>query len=337
MAVIGNEAADLDSTVSSLCYAYLSTTHYNIPAIPVINCLRSDFFLRREIHYLLLKKSINPEDLLFIDDMKLEELPATSTLILIDHNCPGISLAPYSEKVTGIIDHHYDSGLFQTAFPRIIQKVGSTATLVAQEFVKVGALIDKDVAGLLLAAILLDTLNLSQRQKKATAADNAMASVLMEICTVDGKRLFETLQQKRFDIDNMSVVDLLRRDYKEYQSGKIRYGIAVVFLDTVSLFQRDENLLRTLGEYRIGRNLEFLVVMLVAISPRFRREMVVVWDDGTAQDSLFKVLQEKGFGLSLLRDSGGSETNRSIRMYNQANETLSRKVLHPLLTKYLFT
>ncbi len=336
--VIGNEAADLDSTVSSLCYAYLSTTHHDIPAIPVVNCFRCDFPLRKEISYLLLKTGIMPDDLLFIDDVLFDEFPENFSLVLIDHNQPGLSLDPYSAKVTGIIDHHDDSGLFQTVSPRIIQQVGSTATLVAQEFVRERAFIDKDVACLLLAAILLDTLNLSQRSKKATAADNAMASVLTAICEIDGKRLFKILQMKRHDINGMTVVDLLRRDYKEYQIGKIRYGVAVVCLDSASLHERDVNILKTLKEYQRDRNLEFLVLMLVTTQPHFRREMIVVWDDDNAQDSLFTVLQEKGFGLSLLRgDLWKIDPNGSVRIYGQANEALSRKVLHPLLTAFLDT
>ena len=333
--VVGNEAADLDSVVSSLCYAYLHSIRSGTAAVALINCTRSDFVLRTEILYLLSLSGISPDDLLFIDTVNLPALLQNAELILVDHNQPGVDWISYSSRISAIIDHHKDAGLFRNVSPRIIRTVGSTATLIAEEFMRHSVHIDRDVASLLLAAIILDTQNLSPQLKKATAADGDAVTALLALAPLDREALFLELQRRRFTVDGMSGSELLRRDYKEYQSGDTRYGIAVIYKDLAGLLTRDRNFFTAVEHCRKERELELLAVMLVFMDSGFRRELLVSWENGSGQDRFCELLQENGFALSPLSlESVTAGIPSGIRVYHQGEESCSRKVLAPVLAAF---
>lgn len=165
--VIGNEAADADSCIGAILYAYF--LHHRRPGsvsashvVPIISCPKADFKLRREALVMLeeavsgeLSRSATHEtvsiqnDLVCLDDLEahmplLKQLSDDGKLsiTLVDHNqlTGQLARAGLGECVRAIIDHHADSGhhpqvtgdLRQISFDPIARKgVGSTCTLIA--------------------------------------------------------------------------------------------------------------------------------------------------------------------------------------------------------------
>ncbi|KAJ7393928.1 hypothetical protein OS493_003597 [Desmophyllum pertusum] len=94
--VLGNEACDLDSMVSSLVYAfsiYEKTRLLSVPVkptavIPVFNIPKADFCLRTEAVFLFKRFQLDPHYFTFIEDVNLQNLLDTKRLqlILVDHN-----------------------------------------------------------------------------------------------------------------------------------------------------------------------------------------------------------------------------------------------------------
>ncbi|MCF6334552.1 MAG: hypothetical protein L3J12_02285, partial [Spirochaetales bacterium] len=81
--VMGNEAADLDSMVSAVSYAwYLYLLDNQLNPFPYINIPRADFKLRTEAVYLFEKAGIDIESLLFTDDLDLVKLKKAGNLNL---------------------------------------------------------------------------------------------------------------------------------------------------------------------------------------------------------------------------------------------------------------
>ncbi len=145
-------------------------------------------------------------------------------VILVDHN-------EYAQSVKGIedaellevIDHHRIGDIF-TSRPISFRNeiIGSTATIIASMFMENQMQISKELAGLLLGAILSDTLKF--RSPTATLKDQGVASALAKIADLDidqfakelfqvtsnlrGKTMRELIQQdiKRFDIDDHPVM-----------------------------------------------------------------------------------------------------------------------------------
>ena len=123
--VIGNEAADADSIISALTYAYLkqqqqaststSTTTLPSSVIPLCCIPKKDLKLRRDIELLLQKTDIDINELICLDDFPTLSSSTLSELILVDHNNLSQDLSHLSSFVTEIVDHHKD----MNAYPNV--------------------------------------------------------------------------------------------------------------------------------------------------------------------------------------------------------------------------
>ncbi|MBP7495594.1 MAG: DHH family phosphoesterase [Spirochaetales bacterium] len=343
--VMGNEAADLDSMVSSLLYTWLKlkiNNDFSVTYIPFIPIPREDLGLRREVVYLFQKADVSLENLTFwgeVDFIALGE-QGRLRLFLMDHNKLPKSFSGYESLVEEIIDHHSDEGFYPHAKVRKIEPVGSTCTLVAEELFRLAeGSLEKKGAVLLLGTILLDTVNLDPNAGRVTPKDIEMVKNLLPIAQIDPDLLFETLQREKFHVSHLSTMDLLRKDYKEYTAKTIRYGISAVQISFDAWLKNDPNLGEKLNAYRMSQKLNLLIVMLTHIKPRFQRELILVSESSRLLKKVKEYLNSKDIGLiphpSAQGIPGFSRGTSCIRYYIQGNSEYSRKKLQPLLQKYL--
>ncbi|KAJ3023990.1 hypothetical protein HKX48_008604 [Thoreauomyces humboldtii] len=255
--VIGNEAADLDSVVSAVSYAFLESTRQERRAagpvteyLPVVGIPRADFALRTECPYALNTgypdTDITPH-LTFLDEIDLDALHSASRLrlVLVDHNQLAPSLRRFETSVVGILDHHVDEGLHPEADPRVIEPVGSAATLVAEQWKLAAADDVQPESGLalcMICAILIDTVNLKEEYGRVTKADRRAVDYLLPFAragehsvasTAVGDdafltNLYQGVYHAKVSISNLSSYDLLRKDYKEWLVGSHKLGISSV-------------------------------------------------------------------------------------------------------------
>ncbi len=113
----GNEAADADSIISSLCYAYhRSCISNDCIYIPLVCVEKSKFYLRRDVELLLdhVDIAIN-EDLLSLYDINWKGLQSSNIschFTLVDHNVLAskayncINYSNLDELIVEILDHH---------------------------------------------------------------------------------------------------------------------------------------------------------------------------------------------------------------------------------------
>ncbi|KAG5458283.1 MAG: hypothetical protein BJ554DRAFT_1519 [Olpidium bornovanus] len=315
--------------------------------IPVVNIPRADLRLRPEVLHVLRRCGVSPENLLFADEV---DLPSeASSVVLVDHNRLAPSQRSLAEKVTALVDHHQDEGDHPRAKPRIVEPVGSASSLVALEWkARPGPSIPPpgQLAELLLAAVLLDTVSLQAHLGRTTEKDleayRFLARALPE--GSDTAAFYREMCEARRDISGMSDRDLLRKDYKEWTvevggaapgPGKVahRVGISSVGwrLDhwaLASARRRGEgasaagadagfrSAAKSLADFSLERNLTVLLVMLAqdrGLPEGFVRELVVCYPPDVV-DYAF-----------LLRD------------LEQGCHDASRKVLWPLVKKVLET
>ena len=338
--VLGNEAADLDSMVSAVACGYLLSglaPDDAPPFAPLVNTPRADFKLRTEAVFLFASLGLGPEHLSFVDDLDLGALQAGGglELVLVDHNVPAASQAALAGAVTGIIDHHADEGAFKDLALRIIEPVGSAATLVAERLLGAGASrVEPGLAELLLGTILLDTVNLDPQAQRATPKDVAVARQLESICGADRGRLFERLQSEKFNVSALDSADLLRKDYKAYRFGSVRCGIASVLLPLAKWLEKDHALAASLSAFAQARELDLLLVMIAFNDHGFRRELVVLAPDGSLQGRVLDLLRGSELGLATM-EWPASPSAPGIALFSQANTAFSRKKLQPLLQQFL--
>jgi exopolyphosphatase len=248
LGVIGNEGGDMDSVVSAL-YASLAVQRgmLHVPAfesapveervvVPFINFPIADLPLRGDVAYAFREQGLDPTEVFLsavdahpdaVDANDL--LAACDHLLLVDHNVLKQGQHErFGDRVVGIIDHHADSGAHRDADPRIITKCGSATTLLAH-CIGLDASATLPLARfLLLAPIVLDTMNFDPAMGKVTPADVEAAAHLLALAS-DGndktdpagltgacRSFHEALSDKKFDVSHLTIAQNLRRDYKAF-------------------------------------------------------------------------------------------------------------------------
>lgn len=332
--VMGNEAADLDSMVSALCYAwYLYKNDPDTNPCPLINIPREDFKLRTEAVFLFEEAGISIQDLIFIDDLELQKLKSEGLLklILVDHNKLASSQENLKSDILVILDHHSDEKDYPGAALTDIRPVGSTATIVAQAFLKFPYDIDTPLGILLLGTILLDTVNLDPAAGRVTDDDIAVAGKLIQSCGLNQQTLFDKLQYEKFNVAALSSWDLLRKDYKEWQMGEVKCGIAAVLQPIENWAKKDPSLGKECEKYMKKRKLDVLLAMNAFTNPDFNRQLVVCILKDDLKSKTLDFLEGAGLGLDKIDITA---VDSSCVYYNQTNLGMSRKKLQPLLKDF---
>jgi manganese-dependent inorganic pyrophosphatase len=154
-------------------------------------------------------------------------------VVLVDHNeisqsAPGVVEA----EVMEIVDHHR-VGDVQTSTPILFlnRPVGSTATIVAARYEELGVAVPKSMAGLLLSAILTDTVLL--KSPTTTDADRSMAKRLGAVVGSDPVEFGMEMFRARSAGRTFSAEGAVKADLKEYRVGDLVVAIGQV--ETVDL------------------------------------------------------------------------------------------------------
>ncbi len=337
--VMGNEACDLDSMASALAFAYtLSCSNREKTIVPLMPIIRGDFKLRTEAVYVFDQAGIDLNNVIFLDDINLERLmKKVKGLALVDHNKLSTPCEPYGDKVSIILDHHKDEGLYPQAVTKVIEPVGSCATLVGEDLSNRCPELAEDshLATLLWGTILLDTVNLAPDAGRVTPKDEAVASPLMTSCSLDGDTFFRAIQKAKFDTDDLGTFDLLRKDYKEFKFNSTRCGIASALLPMVLWDKKDPELCLGFETYVKRRDLDVLISMNAYTDPEFNRDLAVYYADPVEHERLIDFLQEKGLELTEIDlDNQKPCLEGRISFYRQGNLGISRKKLSPMLDDY---
>ena len=104
--------------------------------------------------------------------------------------------------------------------------VGCTATMIYEEFLEEKVAIPKNIAGLLLSAILSDTLLYTS--PTTTDKDKEAAKKLASIAKVDPEKYGLEMLTNASSIKGMSINDLIRNDFKSYNVGNKKLGIGII-------------------------------------------------------------------------------------------------------------
>ncbi|RHY03962.1 hypothetical protein DYB28_001749 [Aphanomyces astaci] len=353
--VIGNEACDADSMVSSLVHAFfrgqargISNTPSSTVVLPVMSVDRDQFRLRCETKALFDAAHIDVDALVFQNEIDLPAIHAARqlTLTLTDHNKLKRGYASLSSAVTDIIDHHEDLGSHnhvtgarrRIAFEKTDHGgnvlAGSCCTLIAEEIVaQSSSSLPPLDATLLLAVILLDNLNMDPKMKKGTPRDFAMVDALLSHALVPRLPLYEWLVFEKFNPANwtaFSFANCLQYDYKQFESHGVSYGCSSILVDLATFWAiGGGDVVVQLEQHRQALDLAFVVVQsMIQSGPR--RQLLVYAKDPTLQLALKTHLDN----VAVL-DLAPLDVHPAVIAYDQHNVALSRKQLVPLLDTFL--
>lgn len=155
-------------------------------------------------------------------------MPEPEKVILVDHNersqaVEGIENA----KIIEIVDHHRLGGL-QTGDPIFIREepVGCTATIITGLYEQNGIDIPKKIAGLLMSAIISDTVLF--KSPTCTERDKAAVKKLAEIAGVDYEKYGMNMLKAGSGLGSMTAHDVAKNDNKEFKIGDYRVLVSQI-------------------------------------------------------------------------------------------------------------
>lgn len=280
--VIGHLNPDTDSTVSALVYAWFLTQHRETEAVA----------------YVL--GNPNKEALFLLDYFK-QDIPALLTKVgegesftIVDTNNPNelpddLSIA----KILEVVDHHKLVGGLSTPDPinMTIRPYGCTATVIWMIMQNEGVKnLPSHMAGLLLGAILSDTLNFTS--PTTTEHDRKAAEELQRLAQVNTDELSAKMFKAKSDLTGMDVREILLMDSKIFEFGgkKVRIS-SLETTDPESAFGMLDELKKDMEVMKREEGLDLVILFIIDILQSHSHPVV--------SSSIERGIVEEAFGAKL--------------------------------------
>jgi manganese-dependent inorganic pyrophosphatase len=188
------------------------------------------------------------------------------SVILVDHNERQQSASDIDQvKVIEVIDHHRIAN-FETSHPLYYraEPVGCTATILNKLYKENGIAISKPIAGLMLSAIISDSLLF--KSPTCTDQDVAAARELAAIAGVNADSYGLDMLKAGADLSQKTISQLLSVDAKEFQMGSRKVEIAQVnAVDTNDVLARQAELETALSAVIADKGLDLFVFVVTDI------------------------------------------------------------------------
>ncbi|WP_214876287.1 manganese-dependent inorganic pyrophosphatase [Exiguobacterium sp. CH10] len=215
-------------------------------------------------------------------------------VILVDHNefqqsADGIE----DVRILEVIDHHRIAN-FQTADPLYYraEPVGCTATILLKLYKEHGVEIAVDMAGLMLSAIISDSLLF--KSPTCTDEDIKAAKELAEIAGVDAEAYGLEMLKAGADLSQKTIEELISLDAKEFAMGDYRVEIAQVnTVDANDVLNRKEEVEAAIANTVAAKNLDLFVFAITNILTN-DSEAIVVGPKPELFEQAFNVTLQNG-------------------------------------------
>ncbi len=187
-------------------------------------------------------------------------------VILVDHNERGQSVPGIEEAdILEIVDHHRVADI-QTVGPLLFrgEPLGSTATIVTKIFDELDVEMPSHIAGLLLGAVVSDTLLF--KSPTCTPVDTKIAKKLAEIAGVDIQEFAMEMFKAGTSLVGKTVDEIFNQDFKKFSFDNLQVGVAQVnSMDIEGFLPYKKDMLDYMNKFAEDNNLEFTLLLLTDI------------------------------------------------------------------------
>ena len=274
--VFGHKNPDTDTICSAIAYAELKNK------------------LGKDVKAVRLGE-VNEETKYALNSFKVEkpelmENVAGKEIILVDHNERTQTADGFEEaKVLELIDHHRISNfnVDEPLYARV-EPVGCTATIILKLFKENGLAPSKETAGLMLSAIISDTLLF--KSPTCTQCDAKAGKELAEIAGVDLKEYGLEMLKAGTALGDKSEAELLNMDMKIFEIDGEKIGVAQVnTVNEAEVLERKEKLLAEIDNIIAKEGLKFFMLAITNILTNDSAALV----SGNGNDVIEKAFGEK--------------------------------------------
>ncbi|SIO14482.1 manganese-dependent inorganic pyrophosphatase [Carnobacterium alterfunditum] len=252
--VFGHKNPDTDAITSAISFAYLQNQlGFEVEAVALGE-------VGEETQYAL--------DHFKVDAPRVIETAANETakVMLVDHNEFQQSVADIADvEVLSVVDHHRISN-FETANPLYYraETVGCTNTIIAKLFKEKEVAIPKEIAGLMVSAIIADTLLF--KSPTCTDEDIKIAKELAAIAEVDIDSYGLEMLKAGTDLSNKSAAELLDMDAKSFPMADKNVRIAQInVLDVDDVLSIQSELEQAMLDENHSNNYNLFVLVVTNI------------------------------------------------------------------------
>ena len=225
-----------------------------------------------------------------VEKPELVENVAGREIILVDHNERTQTADGFEEaKVLELIDHHRISN-FNVDEPLYVrvEPVGCTATIILKLFKENGLTPSKETAGLMLSAIISDTLLF--KSPTCTQCDAKAGKELAEIARVDLKEYGLEMLKAGTALGDKSEAELLNMDMKIFEIDSAKIGVAQVnTVNEAEVLERKEKLLAEIDNIIAKEGLKFFMLAITNILTNDSAALI----SGDGNDVVEKAFGEK--------------------------------------------
>lgn len=184
-------------------------------------------------------------------------------VILVDHNELSQAVEGAEEaQILEVVDHHRVGGI-QTGEPILFRNepVGSTCTLIAKAYLEHGIEPSLEIAGILCAGILSDTVVF--KSPTCTQVDRDMAAMLGKLAGIDPVQFGITMFKKTSSLMGRSPREIVASDYKKFLVGDLQFGIGQVsVLGLEGMDELKESLLQEMEGVRKSEGADYVLLMV---------------------------------------------------------------------------
>ncbi|UTR09158.1 manganese-dependent inorganic pyrophosphatase [Evansella sp. LMS18] len=283
--IFGHKNPDTDSICSALAYAELkSKTGWNVEPVRLGE-------VNEETQYAL--SYFNAEAPRYIEKASQD----AEKVILVDHNERQQSADDIDDvQVIEVIDHHRISN-FETKDPLYYraEPVGCTATILYKLFRENDVEISRETAGLMLSAIISDSLLF--KSPTCTEEDVKVAEKLAEIAGVDSEKYGLEMLKAGADVSGKSVSQLISIDAKEFSMGESKVEIAQVnTVDVNEVLDRQQELEDEISKVINEKKLDLFLFVVTDILDNDSK-VLALGDKAEAVEKSFQVSLENNTAL----------------------------------------
>ena len=252
--VVGHKSPDTDSVAAAISYANLK----NRLGMPEIYVPAAAGTINNETKFVLEHFGVPvPET---ITDGKGKKI------VLVDHNEVGQAVDNIKEAtLMEVVDHH-KIGDITTPSPIFFhnEPVGSTATIVSAMYDQYKVPITREMAGVMISAILSDTVLF--KSPTCTDKDKAEVEKLAKIIGEDYMQYGIAMLTAKSDISSKNARDIVKGDYKHFDFAGTKAGIGQIeVMDLSVLAPRKKEILEDMEKVRKEEGLSFVLIMLTDV------------------------------------------------------------------------
>ncbi len=282
--VFGHKSPDTDSITSSIVMANLEHELGNEEAI---SCRLGN--LNKETEYVLNYFNVEAPKL-------IENLEDGSDVILVDHNSPAESIDNLENlNIKKVVDHHKIA--LETSYPLFYraEAVGCTETVLFKLYEENDCFISKEIASLMLSAIISDTLLL----KSPTTTDDDIRAVeeLSKIAEIDYESYGLEMLKAGTDLSDFSIDEILNLDAKQIDFKDVKSIVNQVNTASIpDVLEMKDELEEGINKIIEKENLDIFILLITDIV-NSNSEVLVLGERADLVEKAYNVKLENNLAL----------------------------------------